>query len=75
MSAAPMAPMLAWYSGMKSWPSSRAKASRSERTAPSLAATPPMNATGGSMTLPLAMVPLKLRITASQRPRSTSGGS
>jgi hypothetical protein len=31
-------------------------------------------ATGGSTTLPLAMVPLKLRITASQRPRSTSGG-
>jgi len=73
-SAAPIAPMLVWYSGMKSRSPSREKASRSERTAPALAATPPMNATGAWMILPLAMVPLKLRITASHRPRSTSGG-
>ena len=42
-------------------------------TAPSLAATPPMKATGGSMTLPLAIVPLKLRMTASHRPSQHLG--
>ncbi len=73
--AAPIAPMEVWNSGTKRLPSWKSNASRSACTAPLLAATPPMNATGGSTILPLEIVPRKLRMTASQRPRRTSGGS
>ena len=50
------------------------KASRTAFMAPLLAAKPPMKATFPVISLPLAMVPLKLRMTALQRPFSTSGG-
>ena len=41
---------------------------------PALRARPPTNATGGTTGLPLLMLPLKFRATASQSPRRIWGG-
>ena len=55
-----MAPIHAVDSGTNSCSSSSSNASRRACTAPLLAATPPMKATGGSTTLPLAMRALEV---------------
>ena len=72
--AVPMAPHQANSGGTNRSPSGSEKASRRAPVTPAFCETAPISATGASTGRPLTMALLKLRATASHRPRRISAG-